>query len=309
MYVHTSKQLWSELNERYGEANSLELYHLRKDIGAIVQDNLSFVEYYGKIKRTWEDIDSIDPIPDCSCGALTSYTCQFLKRLLDKETQIKLIQFLMGLNTAYESVQTTVLTMDPPPSINKTLSLLQKIERQKQLSDSVDALGDAAVFAANKHLSARYASGEASWKRPKLDREDKVYKECNLCHKKGHTRDECYKLQTCFYCHALGHVMEQCYKLKNVNSERRRGRGSTRGGSYAHKRGANHVSHQLFADFNQADFSPLEDLCPPVTDRHHESVAVHSADHSPSVANPGMVDDIVNTVMTSVTTRIKYYLK
>ncbi|KAK9671588.1 hypothetical protein RND81_12G040400 [Saponaria officinalis] len=237
MYVHTSKQLWSELNERY---------------------------------------------------ALTSCTCQFLKRLVDKETRTKLIQFLMGLNSAYESVKTTVLTMDPPSSINKTLSLLQKIERQKQLSDSVDALGDAAV----------------PWKRPKFDREDKVYRECSHCHKKGYTRDECYKLQTCSYCHVPGHVKEQCYKLKNVTaeecsychvpghvkeqcyklknvtSERGRGRGFNRGGPYAHKR----------------DLSPLEDVCPSAPVKHYDSVT----EHSQSVENTDMVNDIVNTVMTKV---------
>ncbi|KAK9677312.1 hypothetical protein RND81_11G135600 [Saponaria officinalis] len=213
VYVHTSKQLWSELNERYGEANSLELYHLRKDLGAITQDNLSLVEYYGKMKRTWEDIDSLDPTPECSC------------------------------------------------------------ERQKQLSDTIDALGDAAVFAATKSHTVRHFSGESSSKRAKFDRDDRVYKEtdrmfkeCTHCHKKGHNKDECYKLQDCSYCHAHGHVKEQCYKLRN--SFPGRGRGSHRGD---------------------------EESSPAYTQPHAQST-----DHIRSLGSPDMVNDIVNTVMSKV---------
>ncbi|KAK9740819.1 hypothetical protein RND81_03G062700 [Saponaria officinalis] len=155
------------------------------------------------MKRTWEDINSLDPIPTCSCGALELFTYQFLKRLLDKDTHTKLIHFLMGLNSAYEGVKTTVLTMDPLPTMNKTLGMLQQIQRQKQLNDNIEALGDAAAFVANKPQSYRKDSGESSWKRPKFDKDDKMFKKCSHCHKRGHTGEECYKLQACSYCHAF----------------------------------------------------------------------------------------------------------
>ncbi|XP_074301511.1 uncharacterized protein LOC141632907 [Silene latifolia] len=60
-YVRSSKELWSELLERYGQANALEIYQLTKELGAVVQDNLSLVEYYGKLKNLWETLDCLDP--------------------------------------------------------------------------------------------------------------------------------------------------------------------------------------------------------------------------------------------------------
>ncbi|CAH9093355.1 unnamed protein product [Cuscuta europaea] len=72
------------------------------------------------------------------CRALDLCTCQLLKRVLDKENHSKLIQMLIGLDSGYENVKITILSMEPLPPINKALSLLEKIEKQKQISDGLD---------------------------------------------------------------------------------------------------------------------------------------------------------------------------
>ncbi|KAL9239312.1 hypothetical protein vseg_013647 [Gypsophila vaccaria] len=71
----SSKDLWLELNERYGQVNTLELYQLKKDLNNLSQENSSLVNYYSNLKRSWESIDSLDLIPDCTCGALKLCTC------------------------------------------------------------------------------------------------------------------------------------------------------------------------------------------------------------------------------------------
>ncbi|KAK9666584.1 hypothetical protein RND81_14G195700 [Saponaria officinalis] len=129
LYAKSSKELWTELLERYGQLNALKLFQLKKNLHNFSQDNSSLLNYYSNLKRSWESIDSIDPIPDCSCGALKICTCHLMKRLLDRETNSKLIQLLMGLNACYESVISHLLSMDPLPPINKALGLLQKIEK------------------------------------------------------------------------------------------------------------------------------------------------------------------------------------
>ncbi|KAK9740126.1 hypothetical protein RND81_03G013500 [Saponaria officinalis] len=175
-YAKTSKELWIELLDRYGQPNALELYQLKKDLTHVSQDNAPLIEYYSRLKRHWEDIDSIDPIPTCSCGALDLCSCQLLKKLLDRETHSKLIQLMMGLNSGYDFVISSVLTMEPLPPINKALGLLQKIERF----------------------------------------EEKPVKECTFCHKRGHLRDDCFRLKECAYCHGKCHIKEHCFKLKNA---------------------------------------------------------------------------------------------
>ncbi|KAK9733266.1 hypothetical protein RND81_04G055800 [Saponaria officinalis] len=164
MYSKTSKELWTELMERYGQVNALELYQLKKDLGNNSQDNFSLLDYYSQLKRNWESIDTVDPIPECSCGTLKVCTCQMMKRLLDRETHSKLIQLLMGLNSSYDSVRTHILSMDPLPPDNKALGLLQKIETHKQLSEShSDAAVEASAYVSVRNSSKRSAVSEPSW--------------------------------------------------------------------------------------------------------------------------------------------------
>ncbi|XP_074265296.1 uncharacterized protein LOC141587721 [Silene latifolia] len=93
-------------DKKFGQLNILELYDLKKTLSNLVQENLSLMEYYSKIRSIWEGIDNMDPMPSCTCGAIMSNcSCNLLKRLLDRETQAKLIQLLMGLNSGYEQVK------------------------------------------------------------------------------------------------------------------------------------------------------------------------------------------------------------
>ncbi|XP_070015500.1 uncharacterized protein [Nicotiana sylvestris] len=43
--------------------------------------------------------------------------------------------------------------------------------------------------------------------------------ECDFCHLKGHTRNECYKLMKCEFCNKTGHLKENCYKIIGYPSD------------------------------------------------------------------------------------------
>ncbi|XP_074293312.1 uncharacterized protein LOC141620301 [Silene latifolia] len=145
-YHQCSNELWSEILERYGQIDSLEVYQLRKELVETSQANTPLVEYYSKLKKTWETLDALDPVPLCTCGAIDSCSCHLLKRMIDRESNTKLIQFLMGLNSGFESTKTNVLTMEPLPPLHKAYSLLQKIERQKQIASTVDVMAEAMLM-------------------------------------------------------------------------------------------------------------------------------------------------------------------
>ncbi|KAK9681660.1 hypothetical protein RND81_10G018600 [Saponaria officinalis] len=247
-YAKSSKELWTELSDRYGQPNALELYQLKKDLTNISQENAPLVEHYSRLKRTWEDIDSIDLIPTCSCGALDLCSCQLLKKLLDRETRGKLIQLLMGLHSGYDSVISSVLTMEPLPPIDKVLGLLQKIERQKQISDDVEVLAEANAYASTKHVSY---PNESHWKKARI--EEKPVRECTFCHKRGHLREDCFKLKECTYCHGKGHIKEHCYKLRSAPHTQSAGLRFSSGktfhkGANVYKRSSNHVDVHIMTD-------------------------------------------------------------
>ncbi|KAK9734027.1 hypothetical protein RND81_04G109800 [Saponaria officinalis] len=176
-----------------------------------------------KLKRTWENIDSIDPIPLCTCSAIDVCTCHLLKRIVNRESQSRVIQFLMGLSSSFDSVKTNVLTMEPLPPLNKAFALLQKIERQKQISDAVEVLAEANAFSCAQTSEAQ----QSGLKKQKTTvTGDVSVKTCNYCHHIGHTKDECFKLKECTYCGRKGHAKENCFRMKSYSQTRfSRGRG------------------------------------------------------------------------------------
>ncbi|XP_074303462.1 uncharacterized protein LOC141637943 [Silene latifolia] len=78
-YIRTAQELWAELMERYGQSNAIEIYQLSQDLNSTSQSNLSLIEYYSKVKNLWETMDSLDPVPSCTCGRMASCTCTLMK--------------------------------------------------------------------------------------------------------------------------------------------------------------------------------------------------------------------------------------
>ncbi|XP_074306275.1 uncharacterized protein LOC141641515 [Silene latifolia] len=150
MNPKSAKCLWSELNEMYGQSNAPLLYRLKKDLRNIDQSDKTVVEYYNKLKRHWDDIEDLEPIPDCTCGALTKCSCSFLKRLLEITSREKVLTFLMGLDDLYDNLKTNILSMDPLPKINKAYSLVQQIESQKSIAKTIATQVESSAMAVHK---------------------------------------------------------------------------------------------------------------------------------------------------------------
>ncbi|XP_074315202.1 uncharacterized protein LOC141651386 [Silene latifolia] len=86
LYVTSSKQPWDEIKERYSQANAPFLYQLRKDVIQTIQaKDQSVTQYFGKFKTVWEDLQSLDELPQCECGAMSKYSCSFLKKILERD--------------------------------------------------------------------------------------------------------------------------------------------------------------------------------------------------------------------------------
>lgn len=70
-FVKNSVELWCKLQGCFGQSNGPSVYQLKREISAIKQENMSIVAYYGKIKKLWDELQSLKMFPICSCGALT----------------------------------------------------------------------------------------------------------------------------------------------------------------------------------------------------------------------------------------------
>nr|GEV60494.1 hypothetical protein [Tanacetum cinerariifolium] len=101
-YTELQSELWKEIAERYGQSNGLLVYQLEREFSKITQD-----------ERMYLDV---------------------LEKFMLRDSNLKLIQFLMKLNNEYESVRSQILAMDPLPTVNKAYYIVQQIEKQKQVT-------------------------------------------------------------------------------------------------------------------------------------------------------------------------------
>ncbi|KAL0423305.1 UNVERIFIED_CONTAM: hypothetical protein Sradi_0865300 [Sesamum radiatum] len=70
-YAKTSRNLWLDLEQRYGSCNGPLLYQLQRSITSLSQGNLSLANYYTKLKMLWDELIELKPTPQCTCNGCT----------------------------------------------------------------------------------------------------------------------------------------------------------------------------------------------------------------------------------------------
>lgn len=109
--------------------------------------------------------------------------------------------------------------MGPLPPLTKVLGLLQKVERQRKIFDNLNNMTMANVtnpsFSSSHYIVMNKQESSISTSS----------KECSHCKNKGHTVDECYRLQACTFCHNHGHMSQFCFKRKNMSVAKYKGKG------------------------------------------------------------------------------------
>ncbi|XP_049345084.1 uncharacterized protein LOC125809503 [Solanum verrucosum] len=57
LYSNSAKELWTDLENRFGQANGAKLYHLQRELNDLVQGSPDVVGYFTKIKLLWDELD------------------------------------------------------------------------------------------------------------------------------------------------------------------------------------------------------------------------------------------------------------
>ncbi|KAL0295951.1 UNVERIFIED_CONTAM: hypothetical protein Sradi_6647200 [Sesamum radiatum] len=65
LYASTTRELWEEVEARFGESNGPHIYQIRREIASVVQGNLSISAYFSKIKRFVTNL-MMEPLPSIS---------------------------------------------------------------------------------------------------------------------------------------------------------------------------------------------------------------------------------------------------
>ena len=209
LYTNTAKELWDELGERFGECNGPLIYHIQREIASISQGTMSVSQYYTKIKKAWDELNCLMPVPNCSCRPCT---CGNVKAVANILSNNQLMQFLMGLNESFDGIRSQILLLDPLPSANKVYSMVLRIEKQREVSDLfTENLENTALFTRSAFTKpAGRSNGNSRTDHPKGPTRNQIHSSSKGY---GSQFDSKKQLRHCDYCNNDGHVRDTCFRL------------------------------------------------------------------------------------------------
>lgn len=126
IHSKSARGMWQELQERFSHTNIVQLFHIENAIHDCEQDANSVTSFFTKLKSLWDEKDVLCDIPPCTCEASKE-----IKAYMDTQ---KTMKFLMGLNDNYATIWSSVVNMEPFPTVNKTYSMALRHEKQAELS-------------------------------------------------------------------------------------------------------------------------------------------------------------------------------
>ncbi|KAA8521095.1 hypothetical protein F0562_011752 [Nyssa sinensis] len=175
--VNDASTVWLELRECFTQQNGSRIFHLKKTLAGLHQDQDPVSVYFGKLKAIWDELNLFDPLLDCTCGQL--------KILSDRYHRDCVIQFLMGLNDSYTNSCDQIMLLDPLLSIGKVFSLIQQQEHQHIMLNTNPSPDSMALAVKKFYPTSKPPNKSGQTQKPR------PY--CTHCHLSGHTLETCFK--------------------------------------------------------------------------------------------------------------------
>ncbi|XP_019261161.1 PREDICTED: uncharacterized protein LOC109239092 [Nicotiana attenuata] len=218
LYMHPSEsvgsmlEFWKELEDRYNQTNGAKLYQLQREINDLSQGTLDITGYYTRIKKLWEELNTLNAHAQCKCNC----TCGAKANMQKAEQDRRLIQFLMGLNEVYTVVRGSILMMNPLPSLAQAFSILIQEEKQREVKPNNQLVIESTALSANRsggnHFRTNFGqqtnvadntgymnynqqgnrTGNNNYRGGQFGNRPQPF--CDYCKKPGHTKERCYKL-------------------------------------------------------------------------------------------------------------------
>ncbi|KAL2239868.1 UNVERIFIED_CONTAM: Retrovirus-related Pol polyprotein from transposon RE1 [Sesamum indicum] len=186
MYVSSSRELWLELQARYGRSSAPLIYQLQREISSISQGDMTLTTYLTKMKKLWNELFCLAPSPKCTCGGCT---CGINTAIGTMYSRMQLMQFLMGLHESFEKEKSQLLMMDPLPDLEKAFSMVFAVEQQRNVQVQ---LADNTAYQVN--LKEHKKEGTQNQLQKRKSFVDKRTMVCTHCNKIGHLRNTCFQL-------------------------------------------------------------------------------------------------------------------
>ncbi|XP_019257783.1 PREDICTED: uncharacterized protein LOC109236000 [Nicotiana attenuata] len=170
IYASNGKTVWNEFKKRFDKSNLTRFYLLWIQVGSLKHGTDSVTSYYTKMKDLWDEIDLLVPAPGCDCEETRPFIEQF--------KNLRLLQFLVGLNESYSQVRSQILLKTPVLTVNQAYALVIQEEIQHELS----------VLEVNREPLTMMTGHNQGCKAKKIGIV------CEHRGYKGHLKENCYKI-------------------------------------------------------------------------------------------------------------------
>ncbi|KAI3781943.1 hypothetical protein L2E82_11971 [Cichorium intybus] len=181
-YANTASEIWSDLRERFGKESAPRAYELKQTLSNTHQSGVSVSAYYTKLRGLWDEIESILPVPRCTCDKCSCGVGKKMNELREKE---KLYEFLMGLDADFAVIKTQILAMNPIPTLGISYHLVAEDERQKMISGEKKTPSEGAAFKTFKPVR-RENNATQNKAAPKYQKHGDTDEQCTECGRNGH---------------------------------------------------------------------------------------------------------------------------
>ncbi|CAN1173282.1 hypothetical protein LINPERHAP2_LOCUS30579, partial [Linum perenne] len=157
---------------------------LQERIFAFKQVNESVSDYFTQLKYLWDELANFRPIPACDCASVCSCILASIRAYQHNDF---VIRFLRGLSESFASARSSIMLMEPLPSVNRAFSMMLQQERQV-------AYASMAISSQIENMAFLARSGGNYAPRPTTQFKLKGKKPiCSYCGYVGHTAEVCYK--------------------------------------------------------------------------------------------------------------------
>ncbi|XP_071727532.1 uncharacterized protein [Rutidosis leptorrhynchoides] len=153
------------------------------------QSGSNLSEYYHKLNTLWKQYDEMVKLPACVCAAAPEFQ--------QHNKDLKLMQFLMGLDNVYMSTRSNLLLRDPLPDVKSTFAILSREESHRGVSGvgTSKSLNSAFVAQTNNNSWSNRNNNTGSFGRGRgFNRGPNPNLKRAKCNKLGHTIDRCFEI-------------------------------------------------------------------------------------------------------------------
>jgi len=68
MFCDKACDVWTELEEGYGQSDKARLFQAQREVSCVTQGDLDIASYFNKAKKVWDELTAVGGLPTCDCS-------------------------------------------------------------------------------------------------------------------------------------------------------------------------------------------------------------------------------------------------